>query len=77
MADSTSHPKYNDRKSMVTRDTEAMDRTVKEFGRCSLALCKKLSDQKALTEVERLFIDNHLQLLHMTYAKWKRETGAD
>jgi hypothetical protein len=54
-----------------------MDRTVKEFGRCSLALCKKLSDRKELTDVERLFIDNHLHLLHMTYAKWKRERGAD
>lgn len=62
---------------MVTQDTKEMDRTLKEFGRCSLALCKKLSDHKELTEVERLFIDNHLHLLHITYAKWKRESGAD
>jgi hypothetical protein len=40
------------------------DKTLKEFGKCCLALCDVLHSDRQLDEMELLFIDNHLQVLH-------------
>jgi hypothetical protein len=58
---------------MPLRESERIDRVLKDFGRSCRALCKSLSDKTELGEAERLFLDNYLHLLHMTYSKWKRE----
>ena len=46
---------------------------VMQFGACSVALCKILHGEKSLDETERLFIDNHLQVVSMAYMQWKRK----
>jgi hypothetical protein len=48
------------------------DKTLKEFGKCCLALCEVLHRDKPLDEMELLFIDNHIQVLHMAYHQWKK-----
>jgi hypothetical protein len=53
------------------------DNTLKEFGKCCLALCEVLHSDKPLDEMELLFIDNHLQVLHMAYHQWKRRQKVD
>jgi hypothetical protein len=53
------------------------DKTLKEFGKCCLALCEVLHSDKPLDEMELLFIDNHLQVLHMAYHQWKKKHKTD
>ena len=55
------------------KDKLATDRTLKEFGKCCLALCEVLHRDNELDEMELLFIDNHLQVLQMAYQQWKRK----
>ena len=53
------------------------DKTLKEFGKCCLALCEVLHGDKPLDQMELLFIDNHLQVLQMAYHQWKRKHKPD
>ena len=55
------------------RDKKEIDRTLKEFGKCTLALCDVLHGDKPLDDVELLFIDNHIQVVQMAYLQWKRK----
>ena len=55
------------------KDKSSTDRTLKEFSKCCMALCEVLHSDKALDEMELLFIDNHLQVLQMAYQQWKRK----
>ena len=55
------------------KDKLATDKTLKEFSQCCMALCEVLHSDKPLDEMELLFIDNHLQVLQMAYAQWKRK----
>ena len=50
------------------KDKSATDRTLKEFGKCCLALCEVPHSDKQVEEMELLFIDNHLQVLQMAYS---------
>ena len=54
------------------KDKHAIDHTLKEFGRCCLALCEILHRDNPLDEMELRFIDNHLQVLQMAYHQWKK-----
>ena len=56
----------------MKKEESETDKTLKEFGRCCLAMCEILHSEKPLDEMELLFIDNHLQVLHMAYHQWKR-----
>jgi hypothetical protein len=49
------------------------DNTLKEFGKCAVALCEALQEDRPLNAMELLFIDNHLQIVQMTYLRWKRK----
>ena len=50
-----------------------VDRTLKEFGKCTLALCDVLHGDEPLDNMAVLFIDNHIQVLQMAYSQWKRK----
>ena len=52
-------------------------KTLREFGKCCLALCQVLHRDRQLDEMELLFIDNHLQVLQMEYHQWKRKQEKD
>jgi hypothetical protein len=54
-------------------DKAQIDRTLTQFGRCTLALCDLLHADEELGEIERLFIDNHIAVLHMAYSQWQRK----
>jgi len=56
---------------MAPKDTDK-DKTMKELVRSCLALCEMLHNNVELSEAERLRIENHIHLLHMAYAQWKR-----
>jgi hypothetical protein len=49
------------------------DNTLREFRKCAEALRHVLYQDRPLTEVEFLFIDNHFQVLEMAYLRWKRK----
>jgi len=50
-----------------------MDHTLREFGKCAVALRNVLYQDRALNEVEFLFIENHFQVVQMAYLRWKRK----
>jgi hypothetical protein len=50
-----------------------IDNTLKEFGKCTLALCEVLHGDTPLDHIETLFIENHIQVLQMAYLHWKRK----
>ena len=47
--------------------------TLREFGRCAVALRGVLYQDRPLNEAEFLFMDNHFQALQMAYLRWKRK----
>lgn len=47
--------------------------TLMEFGACAVALRNILYQDKPLTDLEFLFMENHLQVLEMAYLRWKRK----
>lgn len=55
------------------KDLTSTSKIVMQFGACSIALCKILHDEKSLDETDRLFLDNHLQVVIMAYMQWKRK----
>jgi hypothetical protein len=55
------------------KDKKEIDDTLREFGKCTLALCDMLHGDKPLGHIELLFIDNHIQVLQMAYLQWKRK----
>ena len=58
------------------KDTNETDNTLREFGKCAVALREVLYQDRPLDETEFRFIDNHFQLLQMAYFRWKRKHGA-
>ena len=56
----------------MPQDKKETDKTLKEFGKCCLALCEVLHMDKPLDGMELLFIDNHIQVLHMAYHQLKK-----
>ena len=55
------------------KDQNETDYTLKEFGKCAVALRNVLHQDRSLKEVELLFIENHFQVLQMAYLRWKRK----
>jgi hypothetical protein len=50
--------------------------TLREFGKCAVALCEVLHQDSSLNATELLFIDNPLQIVQMAYLRWKRKFKA-
>lgn len=47
-------------------------KTLSEFGKCTLALVECLEKNPSLDTGERLFIENHIAILRLALAAWKR-----
>jgi hypothetical protein len=56
------------------KDQHEMD-SLKEFGKCAVGLRNVLYQDRALSEGEFHFMDNHFQALEMAYLRWKRKHG--
>jgi hypothetical protein len=55
------------------KDSNQTDNTLREFGKCAVALRDVLYQDRSLNEVEFSFMDNHFQVLQMAYLRWKRK----
>ena len=55
------------------KDTTETDDTLREFGKCAVALRSVLYQDRSLSEVEFHFMENHFQVLQMAYLRWKRK----
>jgi hypothetical protein len=56
-----------------TKDKNQTDNTLREFGKCAVAMRDVLYQDRSLNEAEFLFMDNHFQVLQMAYLRWKRK----
>jgi hypothetical protein len=45
----------------------------REFGKCAVALRNEQDQDRALNEVEMLFIENHFHVVQMAYLRWKQK----
>ena len=54
-------------------DKNEMDTTLREFGRCAVALRNGLDEDKSLDEVELLFVENHFHIVQIAFLQWKRK----
>jgi len=61
------------REVVSAKDNNETDNTLREFGKCAVALRNVLHQDRALNEVELLYIENHFQVLQMAYLRWKRK----
>ncbi len=61
------------REVVDAKDNNETDNTLREFGKCAVALRNVLHQDRALNEVELLYIENHFQVLQMAYLRWKRK----
>jgi hypothetical protein len=61
------------REVVGAKDNNETDNTLREFGKCAVALRNVLHQDRALNEVELLYIENHFQVLQMAYLRWKRK----
>jgi hypothetical protein len=55
------------------KDNNETDNTLREFGKCAVALRNVLYQDRSLNEVEFLFIENHFHVIQMAYLRWKRK----
>ena len=58
------------------KDTDETDNTLREFGKCAVALGEVLYQDRPLDEMEFRFIENHFQVIEMAYLRWKRKHRA-
>ena len=55
------------------KDQIEMASTLREFGKSILALRDVMEQDRPLTDMELLFIENHFQVIQMAYLRWKRK----
>jgi len=55
------------------KDQNEMAIILKEFGRSVAALRGMMDQDRSLTDMELLFIENHFQVIQMAYLRWKRK----
>jgi hypothetical protein len=48
------------------------DLTLREFGKCAVALRNMLYQDRSLNEMEFHFMENHFRVVEMAYLRWKR-----
>jgi hypothetical protein len=58
------------------RNTNETDNTLRDFGKCAVALREVLYQDRPLDENEFLSFNNHFQVLEMAYLRWKRKHRA-
>ena len=58
------------------KEVHHTDDMLSEFGKCAVALRTMLHQDKALSEGEFHFMENHFRVLEMAYLRWKRKHGA-
>lgn len=58
------------------KDPNEMDHTLREFGKCAVAMREVLYQDRALDEAEFDFMENHFQVVQMAYLRWKRKHRA-
>lgn len=54
------------------KEAHHTDDTLREFGKCAVALRTMLHQDRALSEGEFHFMENHYRVLEMAYLRWKR-----
>lgn len=55
------------------KDQNEMANTLREFGKGVAALRDVMDQDRSLTDMELLFIENHFQVIQMAYLRWKRK----
>jgi hypothetical protein len=55
------------------KDQNEMAATLREFGKSVAALRDVMDQNRSLTDMELLFIENHFQVIQMAYLRWKRK----
>jgi len=53
------------------KDQNETDSTLRDFGRCAVALRNVLDENRSLDDMCLLFIENHLHVVQMAYLRWK------
>ena len=51
---------------------DQLDPTLAEFGKCTLALTELLQKDVQLDMMEQMFIENHIEVVRVTFNAWKR-----
>jgi hypothetical protein len=59
----------------VVENKNETDSPLTEFAKCAIAMRNALYQDKPLTEVEFLFMENHFQVIEMAHLRWKRQHG--
>jgi len=55
------------------KDQNEMANLLREFGKSVVALRDMMDQDRSLTDMELLFIENHFQVIQMAYLRWKRK----
>jgi len=55
------------------KDQNEMANLLREFGKRVVALRDMMDQDRSLTDMELLFIENHFQVIQMAYLRWKRK----
>ena len=55
------------------KDQNEMANILREFGKSVVALRHMMDQDRSLTDMEVLFIENHFQVIQMAYLRWKRK----
>lgn len=53
------------------KDQNETDSTLRDFGRCAVALRNVLDENRPLNNMGLLFIENHFHAVQMAYLRWK------
>jgi hypothetical protein len=61
------------RETADVKDQNEMAVVLREFGRSVVALRSMMDQDRSLTDMELLFIENHFQVIQMAYLRWKRK----
>lgn len=60
------------REVAAAKDQNEIANTLKEFGKSVGALRDLMDQNRSLSDMELLFIENHFQVIQMSYLRWKR-----
>ena len=61
------------REMAAAKDQNEMATTLREFGKSVGALRDLMDQNRSLSDMELLFIENHFQVIQMAYLRWKRK----
>jgi hypothetical protein len=61
------------REQVDAKDQHDIVNTLREFWKSAIALREAMDQGGSLTDMELLFIENHVQVIQMAYLRWKRK----